>query len=451
MTTLLAGLDVGTTSIKCLVFDTHGNVVSRASTPTDWKLEHGQELAPESLRAAASSVVSEACSRAGQRVGGLGITGMAECGILLDETSRPTGPVVAWNDLRADAVADSVFATLDPQWFSQITGLPPSGRCTLAKLAWERHTGRNAAAVSWLGVPEWTATLFGAVPVAERSLASRTGLYDVRADVWIQAYLDAAGWDGLSLPRLADAGEMIGHVDIGHPLLDGAAIVIGGHDHLCAAVGAGATREGDLMDSMGTGEALSRVLTTAPEPGPAAAQMTDQGMTFGRHPLAGRFSLMAGLGSGVVLNEALRMAGLDPAAPDYLLRRGDLDAAAARVAPYPLVGAESGWEPWQDGALALLDNPAALWRAVLAMVARRARATADSLDRFAGRRERIVASGGWLRSDLVRHTKHEELGPYAWASLDEPGAYGAAVLSGRAIGLDPHLPTTTEQQGVSTP
>ena len=44
-------------------------------------------------------------------------------------------------------------------------------------------------------------------------------------------------------------------------LAAGTPIVLGGHDHLCAALAAGAINPGDLVDSTGTAQALLFVLS----------------------------------------------------------------------------------------------------------------------------------------------------------------------------------------------
>lgn len=46
--------------------------------------------------------------------------------------------------------------------------------------------------------------------------------------------------------------------------LAGAAIVVAGHDHVCASVGVGAIGDDGLVDSMGTGEALVRAIAAKP-------------------------------------------------------------------------------------------------------------------------------------------------------------------------------------------
>jgi sugar (pentulose or hexulose) kinase len=407
-----AGLDVGTTSVKCVVFDAVGRELGSAARPTPWgRARGGEETSADSIVDTSIATLLDAVAHANARVLGVGITGMAESGALLDRGGDAVSPVVAWSDRRADQPSAALFDELGQTAFSERTGLPPSGRNTLAKLNWESvaASGELTAAVGWLGVPELVARRLGAAPVAERSLASRTGLFDVVEDRWIPEFAAAVGLGRLRLPELCDAGAAIGVVRGAGPLIDGAVIVVGGHDHLCAGIGAGADGDADLVDSMGTGEAVSRRSMPDSIGRDDIAAMVRRGLTVGRHVVAGRFSVMEGLGSGLVLKRALELAGLS-APPD-----------ASRLAAAD-----------EDGF--------AEWRAALDEVAERARRAAAKLDGFLGPHDRLVACGGWLRNDAVRETKRRALGSFDWSPVDEPGALGAAVLGAQAAGARIAIP-----------
>jgi sugar (pentulose or hexulose) kinase len=107
--------------------------------------------------------------------------------------------------------------------------------CTLVKYRWMRdHWPDTARGVRWLNVAEWIVQGLGGEPAAELSLASRTGFYDLHER---RQWADALAWadapDGLA-PDAVPAGTPMGATS------DGAVLAVGGHDHLAAAVGAGA-------------------------------------------------------------------------------------------------------------------------------------------------------------------------------------------------------------------
>jgi len=129
-------------------------------------------------------------------VHGIGVTGLAESGVLLDAAGRPAAPVIAWFDHRGGHEIEQLareapgFAAA----FERTTGLPWSSQATLAKLLWLRASGQPAGPAStWLSVPEWIVFALGGDLVREPSLASRTGLVDQGTGrLWPQA-LAAAG------------------------------------------------------------------------------------------------------------------------------------------------------------------------------------------------------------------------------------------------------------------
>src|SRR5258707_554863 len=75
------------------------------------------------------------------------------------------------------------------------------------------------------------------------------------------------------LPEPAFAGTPLGTVGDALPRARGAVLAVGGHDHLSAAVGAGAVGEGEVLDSWGTAEALIR--SVAPLTPERVAQAVD--------------------------------------------------------------------------------------------------------------------------------------------------------------------------------
>ena len=116
---------------------------------------------------------------------GVGVTSMAETGVLLDRHGRPVAPAIAWHDARGEAEAARLAADLGAERFSARTGLPVRPLLSIAKYAWLRANHPEVAeAVRWLGVAEWVVHGLGGEQVAELSLASRTGLLDLERRAW---------------------------------------------------------------------------------------------------------------------------------------------------------------------------------------------------------------------------------------------------------------------------
>ncbi|HEX2374439.1 MAG TPA: FGGY family carbohydrate kinase, partial [Actinomycetota bacterium] len=329
---LLVGIDVGTTFCKAAVVGAADGVeLAHGSAPTPWTpVPTGAELAPERLLEAAVAATAAALSHApGGPVAGVGVTSMAETGVLLDGHGRPVAPAIAWHDGRGAAEAARLGADLGAERFSAHTGLPVRPLWSIAKYAWLRANHPEVAgAVRWLGVAEWVVHGLGGEQVAELSLASRTGLLDLERRAW---WDEARTWAGAPPGLLADlveAGSPAGRVAGGRlGRLTGATLTVAGHDHLGASVGAGATRPGDLFDSCGTAEALIRAVQppVAPED---VSRLVAANLTVGWHVLPGRNVLLGSSRAGLALRRFLGLLGVDDDQG-----RDELDRAAAAAPP----------------------------------------------------------------------------------------------------------------------
>jgi sugar (pentulose or hexulose) kinase len=210
------------------------------------------------------------------------------------------------------------------------------------------------------------------------------------------------------------------------PEAKGAILTVGGHDHLSAAVGAGAAGDGDVLNSCGTAEAFVRA--SAPLPPDGVAQAVASGISVGWHAADGRQCLLGAQWSGAALRDVLATFGIEPE------DRAPIEEAALAL--------EDAGPPARtiDGiddlaALAGLE-PAQAYHAALDAVGR---GGADILARMAavaGPAKRLVATGGWAAGAAARAVKQRHLGPFQLSpALATGAARGAAMAAGRAAAL----------------
>ena len=197
MTDLLLGIDVGTSACKAVVVDRAGLERAHGQSATPWRrVPTGAEVDPDALFDAAVAAARAALAGAAEgRVCAVGVTSMAEGGVLLDGHGRLLAPVIAWHDARGDEEASQLADDLGTDRFAESTGLPASPLCSLAKLRWlAEHKPATRSAARWLNVAEWVVRRLGGRDVAELSLASRTGLLDLSARA---PFTEALAWAGL--------------------------------------------------------------------------------------------------------------------------------------------------------------------------------------------------------------------------------------------------------------
>lgn len=429
---LLLGIDLGTTYAKATVVSLDGRERAHGRAPTPWRrVRTGAEMAPDYLVNSAVTATRQALAAAPEaRILGVGVTSMAETGVLLDAAGEPVAPMIAWHDTRGDSEAEEIGRAIGTDPFSEHTGLPVSRLCTLSKYRWMRtHLPETARGVRWLNVAEWMVRALGGHDVAELSLSSRTGFLDLGSRQWWPEALQSVEAPSGLLPDLVGAGEPAGRVTDALAEAEGAVLTVSGHDHPCASVGAGATRPGDLFDSCGTAEAFVRPVEPPVRP-ESIRRAVSGGVTVGWNAVPGQQALMAGFASGLALSRFLDLLGVS------VDGRAALEIAALRVpsgAEGITIRGVTGDRPALEGIPGSV-SPAHVWRAAVEAVARHGAEVVDVIESVGGRSARLVVTGGWARSAVVRAVKREFLGPFDEPVVQEAGARGAALIAGIAAG-----------------
>jgi sugar (pentulose or hexulose) kinase len=426
----LIGLDVGTTSSKAVVIDSHGREVAHGRAATRWNSSAtGVQTDALAVLESAKQAVAEALRMAPPgEVIGVGVASMGESGVLLNRNGEPVAPVIAWHDNRDEKEVRQLGEKFGAQGFARRTGLPLRSQWSLTKHRWlTEHHAPTKDAVRRLGIAEWIVREFGGEEVNEQSLASRTGWLELEARDWWGEALEWSGVRTSLLPPLVTAGTALGHVTSAAGLdgLAGAVLTVAGHDHQAAAIGAQAAGPGDVLDSCGTAEALIRTVLPGLDPG-AVLALTDSGITVGWHALPDHWCLLGGTQGGLVLQRVL--ATLGKARSD--LPSLDQEALAADPAGVRITGDD----PVGISGITEGTGPAQVWRAALEEVTRRARDIDAAMTAVSGMHNNFIVTGGWARSDALLEVKRRVFGPLTYPHVGEAGARGAAMLAGVAAG-----------------
>jgi xylulokinase len=446
---LLAGIDLGTTSIKAGVYTASGASLAQASvrTPTyypqpGWAYHRAEELwqcTAQVLRAVTSRVDAG-------RIAGVAVASMGEAGVPLDAHGTPLYDVIAWFDNRTVPQVERLQRALGDERLFEITGVPPRPIFGVFKLMWlaEHAPDVLARAATWLNAGDYVAYRLSGVPATDHSMASRMLLMDLRRRAWSEEILGAAGLRRSLLAPLVPSGTRLGPVtaeaarETGLPQT--VQVAAGGHDHDCGALAVGVVDPGDVLDSLGTAEAIFLPLER-PLSGVEVGQL---GYAQGAHVVPGRFYVHGGLYTSGASVEWLR---------DVVGRDGDvatLIAEAAQVPPgslgtYFLPHLRLANPPRRDldarGAFIGLTADATrgvLFRAVLEGLAYESRLSLETLLDAPGvaPMRRFVAIGGSTRNRLFMQIKASVLDQtVAVADVEEATGLGAAVLGGLGAGV----------------
>jgi xylulokinase len=451
---LLAGLDVGTTSIKAVVYDPSGTALARASVPTPthyprpgWASYDAEELwrgAVRVLREVSAALPDP------REVAGIAVASVGEAIVPLDAAGQPTGEVVAWFDTRTRPQVEWLDRHLGKDAIFASSGVSLQPIFSLCKLLWLKQERPDdwARTRRCLLVADYVAWRLCGEAATDHSLASRTLMMNLHRLEWDRTTLDAAGIDPALLAPLVPGGTRLGTVaaaaarETGLP--DSCVVASGGHDHVCGALAAGVTEPGQMLNSLGTAEAIFLPLPR-PLTDPAAGRM---GYTQGAHVVGGRPYVFAGqYTSGAAVSwvrDLLAPPGGSPPAWDDLLA-GAAAAPAGSLGvcflPHLRLANPPHDDPKSRGAFVGLSADVgrdALVRAVLEGLAFETRATYEPLFAYpeVAPPTETVAIGGGTRNPLLLRIKATVMGrDLHVVEAEEATALGAAILGGLGAGV----------------
>jgi gluconokinase len=242
-------LDAGTSSVRAQLYDERGREVGGVARRA-YEPRHGRELDADELVSACEAVLEEA------REGGepVAISCFWHSLLLLDSAHRPLTPVLLWSDRRSAPQAEGLAQRLDPAAVHARTGCVFHPSYWPAKLAWLRVERSEAfgAARRFVSFGDYLFLRLTGELRTSLSMASGTGLLDLRARAWDAELLDVLALNQELLPPIDE--EPAGNV---FPALG---------DGACSNLGAGAVTPDRAALMIGTSGAYRVVREGQPEP-----------------------------------------------------------------------------------------------------------------------------------------------------------------------------------------
>jgi xylulokinase len=437
---VFCGVDIGTTHIKVVMLGEDGSIVgmSRAPTPVTGD-GHGACHDPEVVRVTTEGLIRQAQREApGEPViAAMAVTSMGEEGVPLDGRGALLYPSIAWYD-RRDSPDGRAWTTRHPQEeLFAVSGLHKDLGMTLFKWLWLKSARPQVweDCVAWLGIADYLVWCWTGQRVMSVSHASRTGIFDISGFQWRPDWAAEVLRRGVeTLPALREGGESSGplrkdSID-GVRTRRGAIIVATGLDHVIGAYAAGILEPGQVLDSMGTAEALLQPVRA--EQVAVADVLT--GVDFGLGVQPQSHLALAALDTGAGITQMVATLGAST-----LEQRVRLEAQAEQVGlgagdllyiP-PRVRAGRGGVFFGHR----VDHGAGhLYRAVQEGWCM---ASAEALDAMGGGQLQrdIVCIGGGSTSMLLTRIKASVLGRQLRVlRTPEVVAVGAALLAARSVG-----------------
>jgi len=426
----LLGIDVGTTSLKAVLYNEAGE--SLAGVNTDYTLTTRGELvefdANEYVR-----ITKEAIASIRERfpIDAISIDTQGETLILTDGEGTPLMPAIVWLDNRATAEAAEIEAHFGQEEIYRVTGQPETtGGWPGCKLLWVK---RNLPEV-WQKtkkvflLEDWLLYALTGEFVTEPTIQSSSIYLDINTRAWWPEMLSFIGCDESILPRIANSAERIGS-------FDGIPVVTGALDQIAGAIGVGVLDENVISEMTGTIMAICAVTEAVPPYDPKSK------IPCHLHAVPDRFvRLLWSSTAGMALKwfrnnfaEDLSFAELD-----RLAEEAGPGAEGLTMLPHLCGSTMPIYNPDAKGSfwgMTLAHGRGHFARAILEAVAFTLK---DDLEHIGADCDEIRITGGGAASPLWAQIKADVTGiRLATVKEKESACLGTAIMAGVGIGVYP--------------
>lgn len=267
----ILGLDVGTTCVKCQIFDLRNRIISESHIEYDIKRDKGNhEIDMNALTCSLFEVIKKATERLDDKVEGICVSSLGESFVPVDEKGVVLRDSMLYSDRRGSEEVELLIETLGEQEIANICGAKPHAMYSLPKMMWiKKHQNEiYQKTKKFLSIGDYIYFLLTGLYFTDFSLATRTLAFDIKKCEWSDTMLKHSGIDKEKLPTPVPSGTVIGKVTEQNVeklnLKKGCVVITGGHDQVCACIGAGVVDVGQCNDGTGTVECMSIMFDKIP-------------------------------------------------------------------------------------------------------------------------------------------------------------------------------------------
>jgi gluconokinase len=432
-------MDIGSSSARSAVFDKNGRPVPGTEARRQYALEYSAdgaaELSPHTLRPAVEASLRKSLREARSRKP---IIAVAACsfwhGLLgLDGKGRPLTPIFTWADSRCAPDAARLREELDERLIHGQTGCMLRASFWPAKLRWLRRTNRRLfqKVHRWVSPADWIFKEIFGVAGTSHSMASATGLYDLRSRTWHAEMCEACEISPRALDELTDhpTGAPSGFSEIKEARIFQA---IG--DGAAGNLGCGAEARGRVAINVGTSAAV-RIMESGLEHRPVPFGLFRYVVDRQRTVIGGAVSNAGNLHQWCL--RELRVDEIEPQA----MRRSFAANDGLAVLPFWVNERAPTWPENLGGAIVGLTQSteaAEILRATACAGYYRLADILERLEKSVGRAEKVIVSGGIVHSKASLRLLADALGRDILVSVQaEASLRGAVIFALEKLGCDP--------------
>lgn len=432
-------LDVGTTCCKCQLFSETGEIKEYIVKEYGFKTIDGRNYVDiETIWLFVREMIATVSKS--HEITSICISSLGESFVLLDKNDGILFYPMLYTDERGEKEAEEVCQRIGEEKAFSVTGVLPHSMYSFYKLLWikNNHPNKFARADKVMLVGEYIGYLLTGKRVIDYGLGARTGVLDIENKVFAKEILSVYGISEklFSTPKLAGSvvgqmrGELISELGVkGNPVL-----VLGSHDQVCTALGAGVLDEGEAVDGMGTVECI----TTLFKDKPTSVEMGRQGYPCVPYAIDGKYcTYMVNFSCASTINWYKNniMHGYSGQEEKYFAYiEGELPKDPTGILVLPYFGGAS--TPFNDlsakGAIVNLKTTTTdkeVFQAIMEGTAMEMRLNAQTTAGYGINVTSAVATGGCANSKAWLQIKSDVQNvPYKTLRSSEGGLCGCAML-----------------------
>lgn len=433
------GVDIGGTGCKCVAFSDAGKQL--ALSYEEYPLAAGTvNLPPEILCESVFYVIRDCAEKLEDKneIAAITISSFGESFVAVDVEGNALDDIRMYFGNSESAAFDALVKKVGAERFMEICRILPDSSYSLAKML---YTMEIAPRPVWkfLFIAGFLCYRLSGEAATDVSLACRSLLYDVKNGCWSRELLESTGIQESQLPKVVAAGTALGCVlpeaaqALGLP--KSTLVVMGTHDQIVNALGAGVQAPGDAVDTSGTCECITPLFPEIPE-----------GLDFQRNNFAcvpylegrGYVTYAYNISAGSVVRwyrDALAYHLKDGNRSIYDILNEISPDEPTRLMVLPFLQGMGGTpdvDPSATGLIAGLTTQTHLpeiYRAILEGITFEMRYNMEKLAEGKIHIRRLLACGGGARSKVWLQIKADILGcDMIPVNADETGAMGSAIL-----------------------
>lgn len=263
------GIDIGGTGCKCVAFRDDGTQLAIAYT--EYPLVTGQvNLPPDILTSSVFQVIARCTAQLEdkQDIAAITVSSFGESFVAVDaEGNALTDILLYFGNTESQEFTDLVDR-IGLEAFMRIARILPDASYSLSKMLYTQKVAQKPV-WKYLFIAGFITYRLTGKAYADVSLACRSLLYDVQNRCWSKELLEKCGVEESMLPEVLPTGGKVGMIlpeiatQLGLP--HDVQVVIGSHDQIVNALGAGVQNVGDAVDTSGTCECITPLFASIPE------------------------------------------------------------------------------------------------------------------------------------------------------------------------------------------